>query len=402
MGPSESLEMAWAIHEEQYMPAKWVVTPIENNAMSCKSLAIAPTPIQVQRAAIDRYDLEKEQLNHNSTTASTSRSKREFQIVNLSPSILPDGWIVEERPRISNPSHVDREETLQRGIMDFPFVQLTVLALSFSYYYEPGTRRQFRSLLSVQRYLAQEAGDYLITETMMSKNDDTWYQRPVCSPHCMVWMNHSFPSNWVYVGVSVSNWLDMRHNTTLIRSGGSYIQPDYKLFMFAWFSSHPKTQSCCVYKKIMTCIDSGTGQQFHALTAVDKFLSGENACAAMPKSAVKSGTRKQRARGVRSSQKPVHKRSSVAEDKITLKALKQPTLPPKFDSSKKIYLEETNGASMHNLTAPPAKVSWVLSGPGGFWSPFLDDSSVTESEKLKWSEAFVLSVHGGAINGLDS
>ncbi|KAG4945281.1 hypothetical protein JHK82_041340 [Glycine max] len=59
---------------------------------------------------------------------------------------------------------------------------------------------------------------------------------------------------------------------------------------------------------------------------------------------------------------------------------------------------------MHNLTAPPpAKVSWVLSSPGGFWSPFLDDSIVPESEKLKWSKAFVLSIHDdGGINGLNS
>jgi len=41
---------------------------------------------------------------------------------------------------------------------------------------------------------------------------------------------------------------------------------------------------------------------------------------------------------------------------------------------------------------PPDKVSWVLSGPEGFWNPFVDGLAVTEAERLKWSEAFVLSI----------
>ncbi|KAL7173494.1 hypothetical protein ACSBR2_032872 [Camellia fascicularis] len=47
-----------------------------------------------------------------------------------SPFILPDGWIVEEVPRKCG------------GYTD-------------KYYYEPGTGRQFRSLISVERYLAE-------------------------------------------------------------------------------------------------------------------------------------------------------------------------------------------------------------------------------------------------------
>nr|URX64924.1 methyl-CpG-binding domain protein [Camellia sinensis] len=47
-----------------------------------------------------------------------------------SPFVLPDGWIVEEVPRKCG------------GYTD-------------KYYYEPGTGRQFRSLISVERYLAE-------------------------------------------------------------------------------------------------------------------------------------------------------------------------------------------------------------------------------------------------------
>ncbi|KAG4955626.1 hypothetical protein JHK85_042006 [Glycine max] len=133
-------------------------------------------------------------------------------------------------------------------------------------------------------------------------------------------------------------------------------------------------------------IESGAGRKFGSLKALENFLLEENACITTLKSAVKSGTGEQMACGVRSDLKPVQKCSSVAEeDQITPKSSKHTI---------QSALEDDNRASMHNLTAPPpAKVSWVLSSPGGFWSPFLDDSIVPESEKLKWSKAFVLSIH---------
>ncbi|KAK7402172.1 hypothetical protein VNO78_14226 [Psophocarpus tetragonolobus] len=220
-------------------------------------------------------------------------------IVTSSHFRLPDGWLVEEKPRASK-SHVDK------------------------YYYEPGTGRKFRSLLAVQRHLAGESVDYVIAKKMVPKNEHTKF------------------------------------------------------------------------------IESGAGQQFSSMKAIDNLVSGENAFTATSKSAMKSGMGEQRACGVRSYRKPVHKRSSVTEEgKITPNSLKhsiQSVLSEKPDSQKKTKLEKCNRASMHNLTAPPPpKVSWVLSGPGGVWSPFLDDSIVQESEKLKWSEAFVLSIHDNEV-----
>ncbi|XP_027344114.1 methyl-CpG-binding domain-containing protein 7 isoform X2 [Abrus precatorius] len=225
--------------------------------MSYESALITPTPLQIRRDGIDD-DVGKKHAN--------LRSKRELQIVSFG---LPEGWLVERRPRLSKPSHIDK------------------------YYYEPGTGKQFRSLLSVKRYLAEKTGDYLITDRMMAESANT--------------------------------------------------------------------------------------------------------------SVVKSGTRKPRARGVRSSQRPVYRHSSVSEEeRITLKASKHTMKSRKSDYLKKTDWEKNNGASMHNLTAPPAKVSWVLSGPGGFWTPFLEDCIVPESEKLKWSEAFVLSTNHGVANALHS
>lgn len=64
--------------------------------MSCEPLPLMATPLQFQRPAIDDGDAQNQ---HN---------PMEFQILTSSHFRLPDGWVVEERPRASNPSHVDR------------------------------------------------------------------------------------------------------------------------------------------------------------------------------------------------------------------------------------------------------------------------------------------------------
>jgi len=50
---------------------------------------------------------------------------------------------------------------------------MVIIVLFVQYYYEPHTRRKFRSLLSVQRHLAKEAGDDDISEKMISKDIKT-------------------------------------------------------------------------------------------------------------------------------------------------------------------------------------------------------------------------------------
>ncbi|XP_057451559.1 methyl-CpG-binding domain-containing protein 7-like isoform X2 [Lotus japonicus] len=139
--------------------------------------------------------------------------------------------------------------------------------------------------------------------------------------------------------------------------------------------------------------EPGTGRQFRSLISVQKYLTEE----AKDNSGVKSGNGKRSACGVRSPGKSATKRSSVAkEEGFTSKTLNfsVQSTPTKTDSQRK----EDRGGSTHNLSRPPEKVSWVLSGPGGYWNPFVDDTIVPESEMLKWSEAFGQSIHGGVNN----
>ncbi|MCH82314.1 methyl-CpG-binding domain-containing protein 7-like, partial [Trifolium medium] len=126
-------------------------------------------------------------------------------------------------------------------------------------------------------------------------------------------------------------------------------------------------------------------------------LTEVNASRATPKLLLKCGSGKRPS--VKRYENPVEESFSVAEDQTILKPSIQSLRSKKTNSQKKIKMREDDRAnSFHNLTTPPTKVSWVLSGPGGFWNPFLDDSIVPTSEKSKWSKAFSISINEGVTN----
>ncbi|CAL0324237.1 unnamed protein product [Lupinus luteus] len=245
-----------------------------------------------------------------------------MQCVKSSQSFtLPHGWFIEEKPRPYNPNIKDR------------------------YYYEPGTGRKFRSLLSVQRYLTQG-----IIEDRCRTNGTI------------------IPRNQNTMQVITHN----RENASFIELPNDWI-----------VKKKPRNNNYAVGVTNMTDIEPGTGRQFRSLKAVERYLAGGNGCTAITKSRVKPRT------GLQHS-------SITEEEEITLKALKHSTKSTHckvFDSPTELNPGTDNRACMHNLSKPPAKVKWVLSGSGGCWNPFLDDSDVPDSEKLKWSEAFVLSIN---------
>ncbi|KAL1345357.1 hypothetical protein HN51_019108 [Arachis hypogaea] len=229
------------------------------------------------------------------------KREMEMQIVCFSPRqyqhpfTLPQGWIIERKPRLANPTIVDK------------------------YYHEPGTGKKFRSLVAVQRYLLEPQ----TTE-------------------------------------------------------------------FHAISHHQNT--------------SGTGtekQRFRSLRNVERCLSGQTASACtdtlkgpptptkLAHSLMKSATANQSDCGFTTYRR-------VMQHKATPEPLRcsfPSTHADKSDSRNKFGSGKDNRSYIHNLPPPPEKVTWVLSGPGGFWSPSVNDSVVAESEKLKWSEAFVLSIH---------
>lgn len=60
----------------------------------------------------------------------------------------------------------------------------------------------------------------------------------------------------------------------------------------------------------------------------------------------------------------------------------------------KDVLTKGANASTLNIASPPAKVKWVLGGPGGnVWNALMNESVVPDSVKQEWSEIFVFSIN---------
>ncbi|XP_034921162.1 methyl-CpG-binding domain-containing protein 7 isoform X2 [Populus alba] len=180
--------------------------------------------------------------------------------------------------------------------------------------------------------------------------------------------------------------------------------------------------------------EPGTGQRFCSMISTQKHLSGETSKSAKPgnkkniqidpyifKSCslfdlpngwiVEKKPRKnmecagiidkhyfepetgKRSRSLRSVEKYL---TEGKEHIATLEALKAGDnfIPSKSSSSQKEHVSRKKvETSMLDPSSIPAKIKWVLSGPGGIvWNPFMDDSLVPEFIKQKWSETFVFSI----------
>ncbi|KAI5413359.1 hypothetical protein KIW84_057815 [Lathyrus oleraceus] len=138
-------------------------------------------------------------------------------------------------------------------------------------------------------------------------------------------------------------------------------------------------------------IEPHTGQKFRSLISVKRYLNEETrdylptermilenkntAC-------IKSRT-KQKFRPVR----------DFEEDSIGENACRD--TPKDF---KRTHYWKKIKTGEDDITRPPIKVRWVLSGPG-IWNPFLNGSIVPASEKTKWSEEFSISINEEVTNG---
>ncbi|XP_039688947.1 methyl-CpG-binding domain-containing protein 7 [Medicago truncatula] len=247
----------------------------------------------------------------------------------ISPSKVPDGWLVEQRPRVSNPNHIDK------------------------YYLEPRTGHKFRSLASVQRYLNAETRDYLPTDRMISENKNT--------------LSFKLPEGWL-----------VEHRPR---------------------PSNPDHVDRCY-------IEPHTGQKFRSLVSVKRYLNKETRDY-LPTDRV-----------ISENKDTTSIKSVTAQNFVSASVFEPRKFPSARDfegpligenacritPKKKIKTGEDDRGSIHNLTKPPTKVSWVLSSPEGFWNPFLDDYIVPASEKRKWSEAFSISINEfeGATSGVYS
>ncbi|KAF7805493.1 methyl-CpG-binding domain-containing protein 7-like isoform X1 [Senna tora] len=328
--------------------------------MRGKSSPLAAIPIRIQRADQEEFDDDSEEEE-----VCEIQTPRDLQITSFSPFRLPDDWVVLEKPRskvVAGYRHIDK---LKLGKIKFGFSVVSIITiLLYPYYYEPGTGRKFRSLISVQRHLMEERTDVTGTKRVKSENGNAVSKEASKAETQTPGSTSSFklPNDWI-IEEKPRNYLGMVDRT--------YIEPE-------------------------------TGQRFRSLRAVERHLSGDNAFTDTPKPLLKCDLGKQMTPGENHTAQAVSKRSKVAkEDGITMNSPKL-AIESKHSKisgqSKKINSEKSSKASMVDLSSPPAKVNWVLSGTGGVWTPFLDGSKVPESVKLKWSEAFVLYIRDGDAN----
>ncbi|OAY51766.1 methyl-CpG-binding domain-containing protein 7 isoform X2 [Manihot esculenta] len=226
-----------------------------------------------------------------------------------SPSInFLDGWIVERRPRQCN------------GRFD-------------KYYYEPGTGRKFRSLLSVQKYLTEEK---------------------------------SFASKIMKPG----NGKNIQIVPGMFKSSSPFTLPE------GWVVKEKRRSNINKAGVIdRHYIEPGTGKRFRSLASVKRHLTEQKQYEATPKS---------------SNQEDQLHLTDGRECKAMLKAFKLGDQSPSkcSDSAKKNDSGDEVVSSILDLCSPPAKVKWVLSPGGSIWSPFIDDTLVEDSLKQKWSETF--------------
>ncbi|KAG6681537.1 hypothetical protein I3843_13G085400 [Carya illinoinensis] len=353
-----------------------IKTEMEENqtvrTMTGESSIFTPSPLQMLMPAG-----ESEEPNRN--------AGRELQIASTSaPFRLPDDWFVELKPRGSTTSSTGRVD---------------------KYYYEPRTGQQFRSLVAVERYLRDKKQDTPTPDTVQARNENTLQIRD-----CTIRSTSPFklPDDWVIEEKP--------------RSNINYAGVIDKLY-----------------------IEPETGQRFRSLKAVERYLTEAKENTATPKASQNSGSWKKNISSIIRSPRVVSKhRLEAEEDNITLKALKlcnRSKASPNSGSGKKnipgiirtpgvvskcwLEAEEDNitlkalklcnsskpsrksgsrkkfvsnkgvNASTLDCASPPAKINWVLSGPGSgnVWSAFINESIVPDSVKQKWSEKFITTIH---------
>ncbi|XP_042954486.1 methyl-CpG-binding domain-containing protein 7 isoform X1 [Carya illinoinensis] len=380
-----------------------IKTGMEENqtvrTMTGESSIFTPSPLQMLMPA-----RESEEPNRN--------AGRELQIASTSaPFRLPDDWFVELKPRGSTTSSTGRVD---------------------KYYYEPRTGQQFRSLVAVERYLRDKKQDTPTPDTVKARNENTHQvsrNSVPTNPRGSQAFDKEFPAS--------SFQLQIRDCT--IRSTSPFKLPD------DWVIEE-KPRSNINYAGVIDklYIEPETGQRFRSLKAVERYLTEAKENTATPKASQNSGSWKKNISSIIRSPRVVSKhRLEAEEDNITLKALKlcRSKASPNSGSGKKnipgiirtpgvvskcwLEAEEDNitlkalkfcnsskpsrksgsrkkfvsnkgvNASMLDCASPPAKINWVLSGPGGgnVWSAFINESIVPDSVKQKWSEKFITTIH---------
>lgn len=257
------------------------------------------------------------------------KRSRELQMVPVLPHIpefdLPDGWVVEVRPRGPHSS----------------------VQMSDKYYYEPGTGRKFRSLISVKRYLSGE--EDIVVPRKKPNNSLVPYQNFGPFRRIVYGGKVLRPDELEEACQAKSD--DIVPETLQPRSAS--ILPD------GWIVEEIPRK--CGTRSDRYYIEPRTCQRFRSVPEVQRYLASQkysSRCRAL--------TMRNHSTGPRS---PV---------------------PRKKNTSLKMFK-----TSIIDLTNPPEKINWVFSGDGrDNWSPLVEECMLPDYVKEQWAETFLLGMNG--------
>ncbi|XP_021278947.1 methyl-CpG-binding domain-containing protein 7 [Herrania umbratica] len=266
-------------------------------------------------------------------------SKMQLQIVDTRPTSsmirssveLPRGWVVEQWPRVNSvarPGRVDKVASTSSSFsFTFSFLQNFENFPSYflQYYYEPGSGRQFRSLTAVQEYLCGEM-EYTRRPPRVKPGNETSQIVP-----------HLFRS--VSPLMLLHDWIVEEKPRDNVRYAG-VIDRYY--------------------------IGPGTGQRFRSVRSVERYLSQMEASGAACE--VLKGRRAIGRNAFLMGTFPYKIVWKYPED---AKRITTPG-PSGTPGSRKKLKSAVEVDPMLDFTSPPAKVKWVLGGPGeSLWNPFI-------------------------------
>ncbi|KAH9701110.1 methyl-CpG-binding domain-containing protein 7 [Citrus sinensis] len=263
-----------------------------------KKVVASPSNLQIAGGEMQESSREMEwQLVDRNSTFSKSSFK------------LPRGWSVEERPRTHSPTRPDRID---------------------KYYYEPRTGRQFRSLLSIQKYLTGEE------DTVSPKRVNYGNVQNMQIVPCATKSAASFglPDNWIVQEIP--------------RKNINYAGTIDRFFLLSSILQY--------------YIEPGTGFRFRSRLAAERYLQEDLPLRIIVKRQKDAKKIKVTSKEGKPGCHSAHAKNSVCFEKDVL-------------------TKEANASTL-NIASPPAKVKWVLGGPGGnVWNALMNESVVPDSVK---------------------
>ncbi|KAF4358660.1 hypothetical protein F8388_005600 [Cannabis sativa] len=357
--------------------------------MKKKSRAVNVKPLRTLRPCTDAHSDRRRFLFANTHASSSFR--------------LPHDWLVQRKPRPKNPKQIDK------------------------YYIEPGTKRVFRSLVAVERYLRYGETDASPGKVLKESVNKCMQIIPFESTS-----NFVLPDGWIietkvrtsgatagridryYVEPGtgrqfrspreverhlketnmVTAPVKIQHSPLITESPSNFVLPD------GWIIQ--KTRHRKYY------VDQNTGNVFRSLIAVERHLEEEKEKEyTMTLNAFKH-SRKRKVSTKSDSHNvcaPDETCSTKVNDDTPTKYSEQTIMSKEIthhnisglsghsDLRKNSKLGEKFEASMDDFSCPPSKIKWVLGGSGGdMWNPFVGEFMVPESMKQKWSETFISSI----------